>query len=330
MGGDVPRILIAEERDFSPAALDLLRKIGRVTLADLGRDDLLRSVRDADVLWVRLRNRVDESVLKAAPALKIIVTPTTGLNHIDLAAADRRGILVLSLRGETAFLRDVRATAEHTIGLMLALFRRLPSAASHVREGGWERDPFRGSELYGKTIGIVGYGRLGRIVARYLAPFDVSLCAADPLRMSGTHDGGVKFVPLPDLLRQADIVTIHVNLIPETRRFFGREQFHQLKRGSSLVNTARGELIDEHALVDALNEGRLAGAALDVLTDEDTTGMSGNPLVCYSREHDNLIITPHIGGCTRESMEKTEVFLAERLLRVLSADASPPSLQRDV
>ncbi|HEU4629848.1 MAG TPA: NAD(P)-dependent oxidoreductase, partial [Gemmatimonadaceae bacterium] len=163
-----PHVLVAESAGFSPRAAALLRDAGELTLADLDRDDLLRAAGDADVLWVRLRHRIDAEVLHAAPRLRMLVTPTTGLNHVDLAAARARDVDVLSLRGEVAFLRDVRATAEHTIALILALLRRLPAAAAHAAAGGWERDRFRGHELYGRTVGVVGYGRLGRIVARYL------------------------------------------------------------------------------------------------------------------------------------------------------------------
>src|SRR5262249_11149941 len=144
------------------------------------RTGLLSSVRTADILWVRLRHQIDVEVIAAAPHLKLIATPTTGLNHIDLREAQRNGIEVVSLQGENEFLQDVRATAEHTVTLILALLRHVPASLEHVRGGGWNRDLFKGHELCGKVIGIVGYGRLGRIVGRYLSVFDAHILVADP------------------------------------------------------------------------------------------------------------------------------------------------------
>jgi D-3-phosphoglycerate dehydrogenase len=307
------RIVVSEASGFSTKAAELLCQIGDLVLADLDRGGLLSSVREADVLWVRLRHRIDTEIMAAAPRLKVIVTQTTGLNHIDLQEAGRRGIQVMSLRGETQFLQDVRATAEHTIALILALLRHVPAALVHVQDGGWNRDLFKGHELCGKTVGVVGYGRLGRIVARYLKVFDTRVLVADPHVEADSVESGVTLVPLGQLLREADLVTLHVNLCDETRGFFGRQQFAVMKPDVWFINTSRGELVDESALLDALRSGRLAGAALDVLCEERSESMKGHPLVAYAHEHDNLIITPHIGGCTVESMEKTELFLAEKL-----------------
>lgn len=311
------RIILAEPEGFPEEALALLRREGRVI--PCGRDSaaLLAALPEANVLWVRLRHRIDAAMMAPATDLKIIVTPTTGLNHIDLEEADRRGIQVLSLRGRTEFLKDVRATAEHTIGLMLALLRHIPAAASDVAGGAWRRDPFRGSELYGKTIGIFGYGRLGRIVARYLTAFDARVLVTDPLEPAGAIGPAIESVAPGEVLRQSDLISLHVDLRDATRGFFNDRMFHAMKPGARFINTSRGELIDEEALLDALVSGRLSGAALDVLADEDTAGMAGHPLVDYSRRHANLIITPHIGGCTAESMKKTELFMAQELRAVL-------------
>jgi len=312
-------ILVAEPTGFSVRAAELLGAVGTVWLADLDRLDLLRRVRDANVLWVRLRHRIDREVMDAAPALRVIATPTTGLNHIDLCEAARRGVEVVSLRGESDFLKDVHATAEHTLALMLALLRHLPAAVAHVQQGCWNRDLFRGSELYGRTVGVVGYGRLGSMVARYLVALGARVLASDPNVDAADAEAGVSLVPLSQLLAEADLISLHVSLSDATRRFFGREQFLQMRAGSRFVNTARGELVDETALLEALETGHLGGAALDVLADEDSGGMANNPLVAYAQRHPNLIITPHIGGCTFESMEKTEVFLARKLCAVLSS-----------
>ena len=312
-------ILIAESAGFAPAAAELLRKAGNVRLADLDRAALLDAAATADVLWVRLRHRIDAAVMNAAPRLKFIATPTTGLNHIDLAEAERRDIQVLSLRGETEFLKDVRATAEHTVGLLLALLRHTAAATASTLYGEWNRDLFKGGELYGKTAGVIGYGRLGRLVAHYLSAFGMRVLACDPHVDPTTAAPGVEFVSLRHLLQESDVVTLHVNLCAETTGFFGSAEFAAMKRGAWFVNTARGELVDETALLAVLENGHLAGAALDVLGDERATGMGDHPLIDYARRHANLLITPHIGGCTKESMEKTELFLADKLCRAVGA-----------
>jgi phosphoglycerate dehydrogenase-like enzyme len=176
---------------------------------------------------------------------------------------------------------------------------------------------FQGRELYGRTMGLVGYGRLGRLVARSLKALDTRVLAADPHIDPGAAEAGVRMVSLDQLLAEADLVSLHVNLDDKTRGFFGREQFAAMKPGAWFINTSRGELIDEASLLQALESGRLAGAAVDVLCDERTDGMGAHPLVAYARGHDRLLITPHIGGCTLESMAKTELFLAEKVARAV-------------
>jgi D-3-phosphoglycerate dehydrogenase len=292
-----------------------LQIAGDVIAADLDRSALLSAVEDASVLWVRLRHRIDKEVFEHAHQLRIVATPTTGLDHIDLDTATRRGILVISLRDAGDFLKDVRATAELTVGLMLALLRHIPDAIRDVEAGHWNRDRFKGRELHCKTIGLIGYGRLGRIVGTYLRSFGAEVIATDP---NGVGGEGVQMKSLRELLQLADIVSLHVNLSDETRGLLGREQLSQMRPGALLINTSRGEVIDEAALIDALQTGHIGGAALDVLASESSTGVSQLPLVAYAREHPEVIITPHIGGCTYESMEKTEVFLAQRVSEALT------------
>jgi D-3-phosphoglycerate dehydrogenase len=312
-----PRILVAESGGFPPEALARLRQAGEVILADLDYQGLREAIGEAEVLWVRLRHRIDAALLDRAPQLRMVVTPTTGLNHIDADALKRRGIRLVSLRGEVEFLKDVRATAEHTLGLMLALIRHIPQAAADVAAGHWRRDRFQGSELYGKTIGIVGFGRLGQIVSRYLQAFDTQVLLSDPRLPEGYTDGALRATTLRYLLENSDLVTLHVDLSDETRGFFAAEQFQTMKPGSCFINTARGELIDERALLEALSSGRMAGAALDVLCEETSSGMAHHRLVEYARMHDNLLITPHLGGCTGESKRKTEAFLADKVFGLL-------------
>lgn len=295
----------------------MLARLGNVDWCDLEKGELPKHLKNADVLWVRLRSKIDASILDAAPKLKIIASPTTGLTHIDTAAAANRNIRIVSLYGEQQFLRSIRATAELTIGLMLSLLRHIPSALEHVRNGSWDRNLFQGTELYSRTVGLVGYGRLGRIVGRYLRAFESNVLATDPCVTPCEAEPEVHIVRMDELLEKSDIVSVHVDLNPGTRGSFGKAQFRRMRRGSYLINTSRGEVLDEHALLDALASGKLAGAALDVVSNEAEYWKS--PLIQWASTHSNLIISPHIGGCTSESMARTEVFLAERLCEIASA-----------
>ena len=312
-----PQIILAEPSGFPAESLDLLRQVGRVTLCEPSRAALIEAIPPAEVLWVRLGHKIDAELMAKAPALSLIVTATTGLNHIDLKAAEQHGIEVISLKGKTDFLKDVRATAEHTIGLMLALIRHLPAAGAEVISGGWRRDPYQGTEIYRKTVGLFGYGRLGKIVAPYLRAFDAEVLVTDPLLDQGFVAEGIGSVKPEELLGRSDIVSLHVDLRDETKGFFGAPLFKAMKSGAFFINTSRGELIDEAALLDGLESGAIRGAALDVLSNEQTRGMGESALVKYAQKHHNLIITPHIGGCTVESMGKAEHFLAQELYATL-------------
>jgi len=304
-----PVLLISEAEGFSPRAAARLRTVCDVVARQLDRPGLLQAAKDSEILWVRLANGIDREVFDAAPRLQAVVTATTGLNHIDLETAEGRGIRVMSLRGETDFLRQVRATAELTLGLILALVRMIPQAVRHTLEGGWSRDLFKGRELFGKTAGVVGYGRLGQQMGQYLSAMGLTVIASDPHVTSA----GVPLLPLNELLAEADLVTLHVQLSAATAGMFGAAEFSRMKPGSWFVNTSRGELVDEPALERALVTGRLGGAALDVLCGENSAGMSSHPLVRYASSHGNLLITPHVGGCTQESMQKCEEFMADRV-----------------
>lgn len=305
------QILVSESAHFAPSAAAILNQLGNVTWGDLTRESLLRNLSEAEVLWVRLRHVIDQEIMNAAPKLRWIATPTTGLNHIDLEAAARREIRVVSLRGQVEFLSNLHATAELTVALILALLRRLPAAIEHTRAGLWNRDLFRGQEVHHRTVGIVGYGRLGKIVAGCLVALGARILATD--RRPVQAGPGVTLVDLPALLEQSDIVTLHADLVPENAGFFDRNCFQRMRPGSFFVNTARGELIDEDALLEVLHSGRLAGAALDVMTGEWSADKTKHPLVKYTGQHCNLLLTPHIGGCTEESMRQAETFLATLL-----------------
>jgi D-3-phosphoglycerate dehydrogenase len=316
------RILNIEPDAYSAEARSILQQIGTVDEAIIGREELLRVLPAYDVLILRLKHQVDREVLDAGTRLKAVVSATTGLDHIDEEYAAQKGVAVLSLRGETEFLRQVSATAELTWALLLSLFRRLPQAIHSVRRGLWERDCYRGTELYGKRLGILGLGRVGRKVANYGLAFGMSVLAYDPY--AAEWPGDVRYVAaLPDLLRRSDILSIHVPLNEQTQGMLGLKELAELPLGAVVVNTSRGEILDENALVLGLESGRIGGGALDVMCHEREPELrERSPLLAYARWHDNLILTPHIGGATRESMKRTEIFMAYKLAGFLKNEES--------
>lgn len=317
------KILNAEPLGFSPAAFSKLQKLGEVVDCQCDRKRLMAEVVDAHVLIVRLANYIDSEVMDRGKNLKAIVTATTGLNHIDLSAAQEKGIAVLSLKGERAFLETLTATAELTWGLLLGLVRQLPTANQSVRDGFWVRDQFRGAQLKDKTLGVVGFGRLGSIVARYGQAFNMNVIVSDPF--VNAFPDYARAVDFETLLRQSDIISLHVNLDESTYGLLDSAAIKSIRPGAILVNTSRGELIDEEALVDALRKGRIAGVVADVLSGEVSKSpnwLQNNPLWRYAQECNNVIISPHIGGATVESMEDAELFVVEKLRGYLLASGT--------
>lgn len=315
------RILNAEPDNYSARARALLEELGELHEESCDRTRLLELIPEFDVLVVRLGHRVDADLLARTTRLRAVVTATTGLNHIDLEAALRQGIEVLCLKRERAFLDSLTATAELTWALLLGLLRHLPAAHNHVMAGGWDRDQFRGRQLKDKILGIIGFGRLGTIVAEYGRAFRMRVLACDPF-VTALPDS-VERVELAEILEHSDVLSLHINLDETTRGLLGRDAFTQIKPGALLINTSRSELVDEAAMLEALEAGRLAGAGLDVLDGEAQKYPDwprNNPVWRYAQSHDNLLLTPHVGGATLESMEETEVFMAKKLGRFLRGE----------
>lgn len=311
------RILNAEPKGYSDQARNILNEVGELVDDPITRDELISQIPDFEVLIVRLSHQVDQQVIQAGKRLKAIVTATTGLDHIDIEYAQENGIAVLSLQGETEFLRTIKATAEHTWALLLALLRRIPWAFNSVQNGHWDRDAFRGLELDGKQLGLLGLGRVGKIVAAYGQVFGMRVGAYDP-DTEDWEDHVYQYQSLNELLKNSQILSIHIPLNHETKGLIGKPELVTLPRGALLVNTSRGEIIDETALVTALENKHLAGAALDFLpTERNEVKRQASPLLAYARRHDNLLITPHLAGATFESMEKTEIFMAKKLAQFI-------------
>lgn len=309
------KILIAEPLDFTPEAVRILEQIGEVHLREIGVDEITKVFQEYDVCWFRLSRKIDRKHLGENPRCRVIATATTGLDHIDIDACEELGIKVVSLKGETEFLKTVRATAELTVALALSLIRHIPQASQSVKDGVWNRDLFRGRELYGKTAGIIGVGRLGSIAAEYFKAFGMDVIGYDtrhdfPLQVARRVDS------LQELLTVSDVVSIHVDSNESTKNLIGENEFALMKESAILINTSRGGVIDEDSLLNFLKEGKLYGAALDVLQDEPDIDRN-HPLITYARENKNLLIVPHLGGNTHESFVKTETFIAGKIVDAL-------------
>jgi D-3-phosphoglycerate dehydrogenase len=318
------RILNIEPLGYSPVARQILERAGELTEKAVTRSELLRMLPDYDVLIVRLGHQIDQEILSAGTRLRAIVSATTGLDHIDTEYAKNQDIAVLSLQGEREFLKTIHATAEHTWALLLALLRHIPAAHDAVLRGEWDRDRFRGHELGGKDLSLVGLGRLGKMVAGYGLAFGMNVRAFDP-HAEDTSDDIAMVGSLADLLEHADVLSIHVPLNKTTTALIGGEELALLPPQAVLINTSRGEIVDEMALLAALTANRLAGAALDVVVGERSTSGRANALIEYAAGHENLILTPHISGATHESMEKTEIFMAKKVVGFLDGVTAHPS-----
>jgi D-3-phosphoglycerate dehydrogenase len=310
------KLINLEPGQFSDYVVQKLKKF--FTYSELKEEQsLLSAVNGNEVLLTKLQYCISRTVLESAPSIKYVVTPTTGLTHVDMDFACSHGITVVSLKNDYAFLQGITATAELTWGLLLSLSRGIPSAIWDVNETIWNRKEHIGFEVSGKTLGILGLGRLGSLVADYGKAFRMNVIASDPCPSCGNKKG-VVLLPMEEVLAKSDYLSIHVDLNKRTRGLIGSRELALMKDGAFLINTSRGEVVDEEALLDALVSGKLAGAALDVLSDEFSQNedwVSKSKLIEYSKTHDNLVITPHIGGATRESMEKADRRIVDLLLQ---------------
>lgn len=309
------RLLIAEPDGFSPNALALLRQRWEVDCRPLTQAEVRAALSKYDAIWVRLHLQIRAAEIPGDLRCKYVLTATTGVDHLDVDALEARGVTVLSLRGQGDFLATISATAELTLGLILALVRKIPQAYADVCAGHWRRDLFRSCELQGRTAGIIGLGRLGRKVAVYLNALGMKVIYFDPFVQEG-GSGATPVATLPGLLELADLVTVHVPLNEQTRHLLNSAAFAFMKPGAWFVNTSRGPVVDEQALLGALESGRLAGAAVDVLEGEPHITRD-HPLLQYARAHHNLLITPHIGGAAMDAMARCETFLAGQLNKIV-------------
>ena len=322
------RILVVEP--VAPSGLELLAATHDTSVRlNLSRAQLLSLLREKsgwDALVVRSQTRVDaELLVAAAPRLSVVGVASVGTDRIDLEAATRAGVMVVN-----APTGNTIAAAEHTLALMLALLRQIPAADASLRRGEWERGKLTGAELRHRTLGIIGLGKIGKAVARRAAAFEMRVLANDPyLTEEQATEHGAKLVGLLELLQRADIITVHVPLTAQTRGLIGQAQIQAMKRGAILLNVARGGIVDEAALAEALRDGHLGGAAVDVFSTEPMA--ADNPM----REVPNTVLTPHLGASTAEAQERVGAEMAEQVLLALSGITPPyavnaPSVAFDV
>ena len=285
-------IVIADS--LPKSAADLLSNAGWSVDAKAGRkpEELKRDLANADALIVRSATQVTEDLIASAPKLRVIARAGTGVDNVDVPAATARGILVMNAAGANSV-----SVAELAVGLFVALARAIPAADASMKQGVWDKKRFTGSELRGKVLGVIGFGRIGREVAVRARAFGMEILAYDPFIASRAADAaGVPLVELEDLLSRADFLSLHVPALPETRHLINAERLSRMKKGVRIVNTARGELIDDAALAEAIVSGQVAGAAIDVFDPEPPTDTTLTKL-------SQVIATPHIAASTLEGQE---------------------------
>ncbi len=300
------RILVAEP--LAEEGLALLRAEHEVDVAAReSRADFLRRLPGYEALVVRSQVDVDAEAFAAGRRLVVVGRAGVGVDNIDLDAATRAGVTVVN-----APTANTVAAAEHTLGLLYALARRIPAADASLRAGKWERSRFLGQELRGKTLGIVGLGKIGMAVAQRARAMEMELLGNDPfVTEEAAAQHGIRLLPLPELLERADVLTVHVPLTHATRGLIGADQLACMKPTALLVNVARGGVVDEAALSAALHQGRLAGAAVDVFENEPP---AGSPLLGAP----NTVLTPHLGASTEEAQARVAVETAQQILDVLA------------
>ncbi len=295
------KILIAEP--LADTAVELLRAQAGWDVIVSSPKEYLQHLPTADALIVRSAVKVTPEVLSQAPNLRVIGRAGVGVDNVDMRAATAAGVLVMNTPGGNAV-----SVAEHTLGMMLGLTRSIPQASASTKSGKWEKKKFMGTELRGKTLGVVGLGSIGREVVRRAAPFEMRILGNDPyVSPNVASDLGVELVDLKTLFAESDYISLHMALTPETNRMLNADAFAIMKQGVRIFNCARGELIDTEALRQAMESGKVAGAGLDVFEDEP-------PPAGYALfNQDTLIATPHIGGSTEEAQEIVGVRIVEQV-----------------
>ncbi len=310
-----PRILCMVDLEPYPDVRAYLEQHAGLTIEPPDENRLVELIPDYDAYFGHIHVRVARTVIeRGAPRLKAVASPTTGTDHIDLAACAEYGIEVVCIKTEYDLLRTFTATAELAWGLLISVMRELPAAHGRAISGHWDRDLFTGHQLRGKTLGILGYGRLGTMVAEYGKAFQMRVITHD---IKPFEAYGVEPVDFDTLIHESDVLSLHIHLTPDTEQIIGRSEIARMKPGAVLINVSRGALVDEVALVEALESGQLGGAGVDVITDEWSDDLANHPVIRYAASYRNLIVSPHIGGSTYETNRDARMFTAQKLVAYL-------------
>jgi D-3-phosphoglycerate dehydrogenase / 2-oxoglutarate reductase len=301
------RVLLLEPNKFPSAAIDLLRSHGLKVFDDESICDT-----SAEILFVRLAKNINKTFINQYPNLKYIVSPTTGLNHIDVEYAFQKEISIVSFNDDKKIIEEIRSTTELGIGNLIALMRKIPQAYESVRSGYWDRLPYSGSDINNKKVLVIGFGRLGKQIAKVYDVFGAKVSVFDKPNFAISEFPVVK--NLINEIGKFDIISVHLSLDADSTNLLSKEILSNINKTAVLLNTSRGEVLDQKYLFEMIKTNRLAGIALDVVSDEfsDDSRSAINDLLMHSS--DKVVITPHIGGYTKESLEFVEMEVTKKLL----------------
>lgn len=321
------KVLIAD--DLSPKATEILAANSEISVEvklGLKGAELAAAVKGVHAIAVRSATKITAEVVEAADALKIVGRAGAGVDTIDVAACSKKGVLVVNTPGGNSI-----TTAEHALFLLFSLVRHIPQATASIKAGKWEKKKFNGTEIFGKTLGVIGLGAIGRIVADRALGMRMKVIAFDPMIKKETAPKsvldlmalGVELVSFDQLIARSELITVHAPLIPETTGLIGDAAFDKMKKGVFLVNCARGGIVDEAAAKRALDSGKLAGLALDVFVEEPPP--ADHPLL----KDERVICTPHVGASTNEAQEKVAIDVAEQIVAYLLRGEIGAAVNRD-
>jgi D-3-phosphoglycerate dehydrogenase len=296
------KVLVTDK--LAPEALEKLKEKHEVVFDEMDHEKLVKEIPNYEALVVRSRTKVKQDIIESGKNLKVIGRAGVGVDNIDVEAATQKGIKVVNAPTGAS-----QSVAELTLGLMLALVRNIPKADSTLHKGQWLKKKLRGKELYGKKLGLIGFGRIGSKVATFAKALGMEIIA---YRRHPRPFPGVKFVSLDELLSSADIISIHLPFTPETKHLVSSKEFERMKDGVILINCARGGIVDEEALYEAIKSEKVAGAAMDVYEVEPPTPKTSKLLSL-----DNVVLTPHIGAATEEGQKRAGLIVADEVLKVL-------------
>ena len=297
---------------FSEEGVQILRRSHEVLASRMGQLEFENTAPTYDCVLVRFSHQVNRNVINERSSVRYVITPTTGLTHIDSDAVVKNGVTVFHLRKDLEFLAKLTNTAEHSMGLLLSLTKNIPQANAEVRSGKWITSRHIGSDLKGKTIGIVGFGRVGAKFSELCKAFEMNVIAYSPrARKSDT----VEFYrDYAHFLSLCDVLSFHVHASSETNKMLNMTHLRLLKPGVTIINTSRAEVIDQEVLIEGLKSGIISGIGLDVLDSPEQKDCSNNRLVRLAQDRKNVVITPHLGGMTREAILKADMYVINKFL----------------